>query len=128
MEKYIEQFILSADSKALATLSPDGIINVVPVSSIKIVDGKIILVNYFMDKTLENITANNKVSLVAWSKMVGYQIKGSVEYTTQGNVFDDVVIWIKETIPSRTVKGVLIISPEEIHDIAPGKNTKESLV
>jgi predicted pyridoxine 5'-phosphate oxidase superfamily flavin-nucleotide-binding protein len=128
MEKYIEQFILSADSKALATLSPDGIINVVPVSSIKVVDGKIILVNYFMDKTLENITANNKVSLVAWSKMVGYQIKGSVEYTTQGNVFDDVVIWIKETIPSRTVKGVLIISPEEIHDIAPGKNTKESLV
>ena len=128
MEKYIEQFILSADSKALATLSPDGIINVVPVSSIKVVDGKIILVNYFMDKTLENITANNKVSLVAWSKMVGYQIKGSVEYTTQGNVFDDVVIWIKETIPSRTVKGVLIISPEEIHDIAPGKNTRESLV
>jgi predicted pyridoxine 5'-phosphate oxidase superfamily flavin-nucleotide-binding protein len=101
MEKHIKQFILTADSKALGTISSEGIINVVPVSSIKVINEKIVLVNYFMDKTLENIKSNNQVSLVVWSKMIGYQIKGTVEYLTNGSVFDEIVLWIRETIPSR---------------------------
>lgn len=125
MEKYVEEFILSADSKALATASSSGVLNVVPVSSVKIFEGKIVLVNYFMDKTLQNINSNNQVSLVAWSKMIGYQIKGIVEYKEQGEIFDKIVSWIKDTIPGRVVKGVLIITPNEVHDIAPDKKTKE---
>ena len=68
MEKHIEEFILQADSKALATHGTKGI-NVIPVSSLKIIDGDIWLINYFMDKTLENILENKEVSLVCWSKM-----------------------------------------------------------
>lgn len=128
MEKHIEQFILSADSKALGTISTSGIVNVVPVSSIKIINEKIVLVNYFMDKTLENIKSHNQVSLVVWSKMMGYQIKGVAEYVTEGSIFDDIVLWIKETIPDRVVKGIIFISPTEIYDIAPSKNTSELLV
>lgn len=125
MEKHVEEFILSADSKALATISSSGVLNVVPVSSVRIFDGKIVLVNYFMDKTFENITTNNQVAFVAWSKMIGYQVKGTVEYKDSGEIFENVVSWIKETIPSRVVKGVLIISPTETHDVAPDKKTKE---
>lgn len=125
MEKHVEKFILSADSKALATISSDGLLNVIPVSSVRVFDGKIVLVNYFMQKTLENLNSNNKVAFVAWSKMIGYQIKGSVEYQDSGEIFEDVVSWIKETIPGRVVKGVLIINPNEVHDIAPDKKTKE---
>lgn len=125
MEKHVEEFILSADSKALSTISSDGLLNVVPVSSVRVFDGKIVLVNYFMQKTLENIISNNQVAFVAWSKMIGYQIKGSVEYQNSGEIFEDVVSWIKETIPGRVVKGVLIINPNEVHDIAPDKKTKE---
>lgn len=128
MKKHIEQFILNADSKAIGTISSDGIINVVPVSSIKIIDDKIILVNYFMDKTLQNIISNNQVSLAIWSKMIGYQIKGTAEYSTEGAIFNEIVLWIKETIPSRIVKGVIIISYTEIYDIAPSKNTDEALL
>ncbi len=125
MEKHVEKFILSADSKALATISSDGLLNVIPVSSVRVFDGKIVLVNYFMQKTLENLNSNNQVAFVAWSKMIGYQIKGSVEYQDSGEIFEDVVSWIKETIPGRVVKGVLIINPNEVHDIAPDKKTKE---
>ncbi len=128
MDSLITSFLLQADAKALATTSKEGTINVVPVSSIKIEDGKIILVNYFMEKTLENILSNTAVALVAWSKMIGYQIKGSAEYYTSGDVFDRVVAWIKETIPSRIVKGVIVITPTEIHDIAPDKKTKEAFI
>lgn len=99
-------------------------INVVPVSTIRIIDDQIVLVNYFMGKTLDNIWSNNNVVLVAWSKMEGYQVKGKVEYRTSGNIFDMVTDWVKETIPDRVVRGVLVITPGEIYDVAPGKKDR----
>jgi uncharacterized protein len=124
MESHIEKFIVSADSKALATYSKGGL-NVVPVSSIKVVDSKIWLINYFMDKTLANILENNNVALVCWRKMIGYQIKGPVSYETEGENFNLAVDWIKQILPERVVKGLIVLDPKEIHDISPTKNTKE---
>lgn len=126
MEKHIEEFILSAEAKALATYSNDNL-NVVPVSSIKIIEGKIWLINYFMDKTLSNILGNRSVALVCWRKMMGYQIKGVVSYTTSGQDFDEAVKWIKSILPDRVVKGLIILTPNEIHDISPTKDTKEKV-
>lgn len=126
MEKHIEEFILSAEAKALATYSNDNL-NVVPVSSIKIIEGKIWLINYFMDKTLSNILENRSVALVCWRKMMGYQIKGVVSYVTSGQDFDEAVKWIKSVLPDRVVKGLIIITPNEIHDISPTKDTKEKI-
>ncbi len=124
MDRHIEEFILSADSKALATWSENGI-NVVPVSSIKVVDGRIWLIDYFMDKTRNNFLRNNNVALACWKEMMGYQIKGTVLYSTEGEDFNKAKEWIKEILPERKVKGLLEITPEEIHDISPTKDTKE---
>lgn len=124
MNTHIEQFVLRADSKALATIGPKGL-NVVPVSSVKIVDGNIWLVNYFMDKTVANIKADSHVSLVCWSDMFGYQIKGTVEYIEDGSTFEEAKAWIHDILPDRTVLGLLIITPSEIFDIAPAKNSSE---
>ncbi len=124
MDKHIEQFILEATSKALATNGEHGI-NVIPVSTIKVVDGNIWLINYFMDKTLQNIESNKNVALVCWLKMMGYQIKGKIEVFTEGEKFEEAVKWVKEILPDRTVKGLLILQPKEIFDISPTKNTKE---
>ncbi len=126
IDENIEKFILSAESKALATYGTN--INVVPVSSIRIVEGKIWLINYFLDKTLANILLNPSVSLVCWKKMMGYQIKGNVEYITDGEYFDNATSWIKEQLPDRVVKGLLILTPEEIYDIAPTKDTAEKFL
>ena len=41
METHIQKFLLAAESKALATVSPQGSINVIPVSTLKIRDNKI---------------------------------------------------------------------------------------
>lgn len=124
MDKNIEKFVLNSTAKALATSGKNGL-NVIPVSSLKVVDDEIWLINYFMDKTLENIKENNKVALVCWSKMFGYQIKGDVEYFENGEKFDQAVIWIKEILPDRIVKGLIVLHPKEIFDIAPTKNTKD---
>lgn len=127
IEQHIEQFIVSADSKALAT-SADGNINVVPVSSIKVVDGKIWLINYFMNKTAENVIKNADIALVCWSGMMGYQIKGKASYVTEGADFDNAAAWIKEILPERIVKGLIIIDPKEVFDIAPGLDTTKQLL
>lgn len=127
MEKHIENFVVSADSKAFATYS-DHTINVVPVSSIKIVEGNIWLINYFMDKTLSNIEKNPEASLVCWRKMMGYQIKGQISYETHGSNFNQAVDWIKSILPDRVVKGLIILKPKEIYDISPTKDTYEKFL
>lgn len=127
MDKHIEQFILEATSKALATNGEHGI-NVIPVSTIKVVDGNIWLINYFMDKTLQNIASNKNVALVCWLKMMGYQIKGEIEIFTEGENFEEAVKWVKEILPDRNVRGLLVLHPKKIFDISPTKNTKEKFI
>jgi len=104
----VEQALLEAEAKALATYSEVEGVSVVPVSSVRVVDGQVVLVNYFFGQTVRNIESNPDVSLAFWSGLSGYRIKAKAEYKTEGEVFDEVVGWIKETIPSRVVKGVLV--------------------
>lgn len=124
MEHYVEQILLNADAKALATYH-DGNLNVIPVSTVKIVDEKILLVDYFMEKTVENVLKNDSVALVFWKDMKGFQIKGRCDYLTSGEHFDETVEWAKTAHPDRTVKGILLIEPIEVHDIAPDKGSRE---
>lgn len=122
MDKRIFDFIEQAEAKALATYA-DDCLNVVPVSSIRIVDEKIWLINYFMEKTETNILRNNKVALVCWSDMAGFQIKGTCSYLREGPEFEQAKDWIKGILPDRTVKGLIVIEPEEVFDVAPNKDT-----
>ncbi len=124
MENFVKEFLLNATSKALATNGIAGI-NVVPVSSIFIEEENIILVDYFMNKTIDNILENKEVSLTAWKDMYGYQIKASCEYKKEGEVFESITLKVKKILPERIVKGVLVLKIKEIFDIAPTKNTKE---
>ena len=116
----VTDMLLTADSKALAT-THDDIVNVVPVSSVKIVDGKIWLINYFMNKTIEHITHNRHVALACWKGLSGYQIKADAAYVTEGYDFDEAVRWIADILPERTVKGLLILEPTELFDVSASK-------
>lgn len=116
----VQTALLQAEGKALATYSETNGINVVPVSSVRVVDDKVVLVNYFFGQTVKNIEENPEVALTFWSGLSGYRIKAVAEYKTEGEVFDMVTAWIKETIPSRVVKGVLILEPTAVYDISAG--------
>ncbi len=116
----VEQALLEAEAKALATYSAVEGVSVVPVSSVRVIDGKVVLVNYFFGQTVRNIEENPDVALSFWSGLSGYRIKAKAAYETEGEVFDEVVGWIKETIPSRVVKGVLILETIAVFDISAG--------
>lgn len=118
LTKEIVDVLLNADSKAFATTGPNGL-NVVPVSTIRVVDGKIWLMNYFFKKTVENILSEPHASLVGWKGFDGFQIKGNVSYETSGPQFEEAKAWVAERLPERTVKGLLILTPESIYNVSP---------
>lgn len=118
LSKDIIDTLLGADSKALATSGPHGL-NVVPVSTIRVVDGRIWLMNYFFKKTVENIRSSPLVSLVGWKGFDGYQIRANVRYVEQGPEFDDAKAWVASILPDRVLKGLLILSPEAAYNISP---------
>jgi len=117
LSKEAIQILLNAEAKALATVYNNAI-NVVPVSSVKIVDNKIWLIDYFFDKTLSNIQQNNKVALTFWVGLRGYQIKANTTYMVEGIAFDTATKWIAKIHPNRIVKGLLILEIQEIYDIS----------
>ena len=109
--------VLTAEAKALSTIM-ENCAHVVPVSTVKMVDDKIMLINYFMGQTLKNIQVNPRVSLACWKGLNGYQIKATAEYVTEGDLFDQTVIWIREILPTRVVKGLLLLTPYEVYDVS----------
>lgn len=117
----VEQALLEAEAKALATYSKAEGVSVVPVSSVRMIGGNVVLVNYFFGQTMRNIEENPDVALTFWSGLAGYRIKAKAEYKTKGEVFDEVVGWIKDTQPTRTVKGVLLLKPVALFDISAGE-------
>lgn len=116
----VQQALLDAEAKALATYCEADGVSVVPVSSVRVVDDKVILVNYFFGQTVKNIEANPNVALTFWSGLSGYRIKAKATYKTEGEIFDEVVGWIKDTLPTRVVKGVLVLEPVVLYDISAG--------
>lgn len=113
----IQEVILNADGKALATAAEDGL-HVVPVSTVKILDEQIVLVDYFMGKTVKNILANPKIALACWRGLEGYQVKGEVNYVTEGETFASIKEWAEGMFPDRIVKGILLITPNEVYDVS----------
>ncbi len=111
--------LLHAGGKALATSGKNGV-NVVPVSTVRVENGKILLMNYFFKKTLENILEQPQVALAFWSGLEGYQVKGPIEYVDSGTVFEDAKKWITDNVADRTLLGLLILTPAEIHNVSPG--------
>ena len=113
----VKEALLQAPAKALATYA-SGNVNVVPVSSVKIVDDEIWLINYFFDKTISNIQKNEKIALTFWSGLNGFQLKADAFYETEGNQFEDAVQWIATAHPNRLVKGLVKLKPTEVFDIS----------
>ncbi|MEX0913270.1 MAG: pyridoxamine 5'-phosphate oxidase family protein [Candidatus Paceibacterota bacterium] len=110
--------IEGADNKVLATIGEDGP-NVIPLSMV-IVDGDdIIVCDCFMDKTVKNLSHDSRAAMAFWKGFVGVQIKGHISYETSGEHFDRYTKWLKGKHTDRTLRGVLLMSAEEVYDLAP---------
>ena len=115
----------------LATCS-DGEPNVVPVAFKDVTDdGKLVVGDVFLDTTLKNIKANDgKIAISAYDaqSLEGYQIKGTAEYVTEGELVNTFKAMVEKMFNgAATAKGALVITPEKVIVTTPGADNKKEI-
>ncbi|KAF5086394.1 Pyridoxamine 5'-phosphate oxidase [anaerobic digester metagenome] len=106
----------------LATSTPDGVPNVVPIGFAKPLDSKsILIVDNYMHKTHENLEKNPEAALVVKdAKKCPYQFKGKVEIFESGKIFDEAVEWATNVMTKLQPKAAILMKVEEIYSVQPG--------
>jgi len=123
--------LLKAGMWDLATCA-NGEPNVVPVAFKDVTeDGKLVVGDVFLETTLNNIRANGgkiAISVYDAQNLEGYQIKGTAEYVTEGNVVDTFKAMVEKMFNgAATAKGALVITPEKVIVTTPGADNKKVL-
>ena len=103
----------------------DGGLNVVPVAFKDVTDdGKLVVGDVFLETTLNNIKANDgkiAISVYDAQNLEGYQIKGTAEYVTEGEVVNTFKAMVEEMFNgAATAEGALIITPAKVIVTTPG--------
>ncbi len=116
----IKELFEQVPTMALATVNNDGIPNVSVIASKIIIDKNTIwTIDTFHNKTLQNIKQNSQVAIALWKDAVGYQIKGTAKYHTEGQLFEAGKKWILKLKPTKIVKGVIEIKVTNIYHLTP---------
>ena len=116
----------------LATCA-NGEPNVVPVAFKDVTDdGKLVVGDVFLETTLNNIKGNNDgkiaISVYDAQSLEGYQIKGTAEYVTEGDVVDTFKAMVESMFKgAATAKGALIITPAKVIVTTPGADNKKEI-
>ena len=115
----------------LATCA-DGEPNVVPVAFKDVTeDGKLVVGDVFLETTLKNIRANGgKIAISAYvaQSLEGYQIKGTAEYVTEGEVVDTFKAMVEKMFNgAATAKGALVITVSKVIVTTPGADNKKEI-
>ena len=96
----------------LTTVDKDGVPNSIYASSVSMFgDGKIVIANNYFDKTMKNIESGSSASILfITSEKKSYQLKGALEYFSEGEIFDDMKKWNPEKHPGHGAAVVLVTS------------------
>ncbi len=98
----------------LATVNTNGIPNAIYATCVsKFSEDTIVVANNYFSKTLENILAGSKGSILFITKeKKSYQIKGRIEYHKDGPIFDDMKKWNPEKHPGHAAAALKV---EEVY-------------
>ena len=115
----------------LATCA-NGEPNVVPVAFKNVTDdGKLVVGDVFLETTLSNLKADGgkiAISVYDAKSLEGYQIKGTAQYVTEGDVVAAFKAMVEKVFKgAATAKGALIITPEKVIVTTPGADNKKTL-
>lgn len=111
---------------AIATATPEGKPNVVPISFARIIsDDEWLLMDNFMEKTEANLKVNPQVAISCWDvnwetlEARGYQFKGNVRFETSGKNYEEGCRWVKMLFPDHQSKAAIIVKVTEIFNLEP---------
>ena len=98
----------------LSTVNGDGIPNAIYATCVsKFSEDTIVVANNYFSKTLKNILADSKASILFITKEgKSYQIKGSIEYHKEGSIFEDMKKWNPKKHPGHAATALKV---EEVY-------------
>ena len=98
----------------LSTISADRIPNAIYATCVsKFNEDTIVVADNFFSKTLDNILAGSKGSILFITKDgKAYQIKGSIKYLKEGVIFEDMKKWNPKEHPGRAAAALKV---EEVY-------------
>lgn len=119
----MEAVIAKAGSWAIATVSDQGVPNVVPMAFVKVLSkNQLMMVDIFLNKTRTNILVNPRVAVSVWEDATskGYQFKGKAHFEDSGPIFDNAVAMVKARTDKLKPKAALVIDVQEIFVTSAG--------
>jgi predicted pyridoxine 5'-phosphate oxidase superfamily flavin-nucleotide-binding protein len=98
----------------LSTVNEDGIPNAIYATCVsKFSEDTIVVANNYFSKTLKNILAGSKGSILFITKEgKSYQLKGSIEYHKDGRIFEDMKKWNPKKHPGHAAAALKV---EEVY-------------
>lgn len=98
----------------IATSSKDLIPNVIYFKYVKCLDDeRLLLGDNKMDKTLKNLLENPAISILFEDKEKrAYQIKGTAEYFTEGEYYEEIQNWCESRLAR---KGAVVVTVTEVY-------------
>ena len=107
-----EQWEKREGAVVLSTVDADGTPNSIYATCVGLFeDSKIVVANNYFDKTIKNIKNGSRGSVVfITAENKAYQVKGSIEYYTEGPVFDFMKSWNPDKHPGHGAAAVNIES------------------
>lgn len=94
----------------LTTIDAEGNPNAIYATCVrKVSQDMLIVADNFFNKTRANILAGSRGSLLFITKEgTSYQVKGRIEYHTEGSVFDAMKAWNPETLPGHGAAALMV--------------------
>jgi len=99
----------------LATVGPDGVPNIIYATCVSTFgDDRLVVADNYFDKTRRNILSGGGVGSLLFRCKQGkaYQLKGRLEYHTDGEVFDDMKTWNPSQHPGHAAAALRV---EEVY-------------
>jgi len=117
----------------MATVSTSGEPNVVPIAVFQLRedDETFWLIDNFMQKTLQNVIDNPRVSFYVWSPETdgAYQLKGTIRsIVTEGPEFEEAKVFASSIIPGLPTKGLMKMEITDVYSVAPGPTAGKKLL
>jgi len=115
----------------VATATRDGVPNVTPKGSVKVLDDHhVVFADLFSLKTRQNLEQNPKVAITVIDPSThrGYQIKGTAELISTGPIYEQMAAELKQASATLPVpKYVVKISVETVYDQSVGPDAGKQI-
>ena len=119
----IRDFVDQQAIVALATAAADGTPNVAPMFwKVWYDETTLLVLDNYMRATKANVLATGRASVSAWDAASGlaYQLKGTVDYVTDGPYYAAAAAHMAAKKPGQQPKGVVVLDVTDVFTQQPG--------